>query len=95
MRPKLPISDRSLGCELYICKKDDHRRGGRKADKYNHLLVLAESDEGYRNLMKITSEAFTARHVLQATREQEVSGGTFEGSDRIVWLSRGGRSAKS
>ncbi|MCU1284809.1 MAG: polymerase alpha subunit [Acidobacteriales bacterium] len=45
-----------IGCELYICKKDDHRAAP-EGDKYNHLLVLAESDEGYRNLMKITSEA--------------------------------------
>src|SRR5882762_10172776 len=45
-----------IGCELYICKKDDHRAAP-EGDKYNHLLVLAESDEGYRNLVKITSEA--------------------------------------
>src|SRR5437879_6454592 len=45
-----------IGCELYICKKDDHRAAP-EGDKHNHLLVLAESDEGYRNLMKITSEA--------------------------------------
>src|SRR5438270_2064348 len=45
-----------IGCELYICKKDDHRAPP-EGDKYNHLLVLAETDEGYRNLMKITSEA--------------------------------------
>src|SRR3977135_4541696 len=44
-----------VGCELYICKKDDHRAAP-EGDKYNHLLVLAESDEGYRNLVKITSE---------------------------------------
>ncbi len=45
-----------LGCELYICKKDDHR-GDASGDKYNHLLVLAENEEGYRNLIRITSEA--------------------------------------
>src|SRR3954470_24868104 len=45
-----------IGCELYICKKDDHRAAP-EGDKYNHLLVLAETDEGYRNLVKITSEA--------------------------------------
>ncbi len=45
-----------LGCELYICKNEDHRAdpGG---DKYNHLLVLAQNEEGYRNLIRITSEA--------------------------------------
>src|SRR5690349_8497020 len=48
-----------FGCELYICKKDDHRvdRTPPDGDTYNHLVVLAETDEGYRNLMKICSEA--------------------------------------
>ena len=45
-----------IGCELYVCKKDDHRAPP-EGDTYNHLCVLAETDEGYRNLAKITSEA--------------------------------------
>ena len=45
-----------LGCELYICKKEDHRAAP-EGDTYNHLIVLAETDEGYRNLVKIASEA--------------------------------------
>ncbi len=48
-----------VGCELYICKKDDHNieRTPAEGDTYNHLLVLAENEEGYRNLARITSEA--------------------------------------
>jgi DNA polymerase-3 subunit alpha len=48
-----------VGCELYVCKKDDHdiERTPPDGDTYNHLLVLAENEEGYRNLAKITSEA--------------------------------------
>ena len=58
-----------LGCELYVCKAEDHRaevtRGAADKDasgegrnsEYNHLLVLAENEEGYRNLIRITSEA--------------------------------------
>jgi len=48
-----------IGCELYVCKKDDHNieRTPPEGDTYNHLLVLAENEEGYRNLAKITSEA--------------------------------------
>ena len=44
---------------MYVCKKDDHRieRTPPEGDTYNHLLVLAENEEGYRNLIKITSEA--------------------------------------
>ncbi|MDE3163553.1 MAG: DNA polymerase III subunit alpha [Acidobacteriota bacterium] len=45
-----------LGCELYVCKADDHRAESPN-DTYNHLLVLAENEEGYRNLIRITSEA--------------------------------------
>ncbi|MGB7985833.1 MAG: DNA polymerase III subunit alpha [Terracidiphilus sp.] len=48
-----------LGCELYICKNEDHRieRQPGDGDENNHLLVLAENEEGYRNLVRITSEA--------------------------------------
>jgi DNA polymerase III subunit alpha len=48
-----------VGCELYICRKEDHNieRTPPEGDSYNHLLVLAENEEGYRNLVKITSEA--------------------------------------
>jgi DNA polymerase-3 subunit alpha len=45
-----------LGCELYICKHEDHRAPG-EGDENNHLLVLAQNEEGYRNLIRITSEA--------------------------------------
>jgi DNA polymerase-3 subunit alpha len=58
-----------LGCELYVCKSEDHRgdvtwrsgesgsSGGERESEYNHLLVLAENEEGYRNLIRLTSEA--------------------------------------
>src|SRR3984885_11223691 len=45
-----------LGCELYICKNEDHR-GAPEGDTYNHLVVLAENEAGYRNLVRLTSEA--------------------------------------
>jgi DNA polymerase-3 subunit alpha len=43
-----------LGCELYLSENDDHRNlsGG-----YNHFVVLAENEAGYRNLVRLTSEA--------------------------------------
>ena len=45
-----------LGCELYVCKAEDHR-ADTPNDQYNHLLVLAENEDGYRNLIRLTSEA--------------------------------------
>ncbi|MGI4829522.1 MAG: DNA polymerase III subunit alpha, partial [Janthinobacterium lividum] len=46
-----------LGCELYVCKEDDHRGKPDPESKYNHLLILAENEAGYRNLVQLTSEA--------------------------------------
>jgi DNA polymerase-3 subunit alpha len=47
-----------LGCELYICKEESHlREHADPASKYNHLLILAENETGYRNLVRLTSEA--------------------------------------
>jgi DNA polymerase III subunit alpha len=43
-----------LGCELYISTEEDHRT---RAGKYNHFLVIAENEAGYRNLVRLTSEA--------------------------------------
>jgi DNA polymerase-3 subunit alpha len=43
-----------LGCELYLSKTEDHRT---LADGYNHFLLIAENQEGYRNLVRLTSEA--------------------------------------
>src|ERR1700742_2753396 len=45
-----------LGCELYVCQNEDHRADP-QGDDHNHFLVLAENEEGYRNLVRITSEA--------------------------------------
>jgi DNA polymerase-3 subunit alpha len=47
-----------LGCELYVCKEDSHlREHADPESKYNHLLILAENEAGYRNLVRLTSEA--------------------------------------
>jgi DNA polymerase-3 subunit alpha len=47
-----------LGCELYVCKEEDHRREfADPQSKYNHLLILAENEAGYKNLVRLTSEA--------------------------------------
>jgi DNA polymerase III subunit alpha len=43
-----------LGCELYLSETADHRE---KSGGYKHFLVLAENEAGYRNLVRLTSEA--------------------------------------
>lgn len=38
-----------IGCEIYVNGEDN---------KYYHLVLLAENNEGYKNLMKISSEGY-------------------------------------
>ncbi len=45
-----------VGCEIYFV--DDHADRGPKKTERNHLTLLAASDEGYRNLVRLCSEGF-------------------------------------
>ena len=48
-----------VGCEIYFV--DDHAdpgQGGPRSKERNHLTLLARSDEGYRNLVKLSSTGF-------------------------------------
>ena len=43
-----------IGCEIYIAKRSLHDKEA--VDKeYNHLILLAENETGYKNLMKIVT----------------------------------------
>ncbi|MDY3738164.1 MAG: DNA polymerase III subunit alpha [Peptoniphilaceae bacterium] len=46
-----------IGCEVYV-SKFDHKIKNQTNKKYNHLILLAETQEGYQNLIKIVSEGF-------------------------------------
>ncbi len=49
-----------LGCEVYVAPRSRHDRentGGE--DRYYHLVLLAENQEGYQNLVKIVSRGYT------------------------------------
>jgi DNA polymerase-3 subunit alpha len=46
-----------IGCEMYLTTGHYQDRPSRKEAKNYHLLVLAETNEGYRNLMQLVSEA--------------------------------------
>jgi len=46
-----------IGCEVYVTpgKLTDRKEG----DGYNHLVLLAETQEGYKNLINLVSTAYT------------------------------------
>ena len=48
-----------LGCEVYVAPGSRFDKEiGREEDRYYHLVLLAENQEGYQNLMKIVSAGF-------------------------------------
>lgn len=49
-----------LGCEVYVAPGSRFdKEAGTGEDRYNHLVLLAENNTGYQNLMKIVSRGFT------------------------------------
>ncbi len=48
-----------LGCEVYVAPGSRFdREAGKSDDRYHHLILLAENNTGYENLMKIVSRGF-------------------------------------
>ena len=48
-----------MGCEVYVAPKSRFdREAGSQEDRYYHLVLLAENNVGYANLMKIVSKGF-------------------------------------
>ncbi|MEM6676146.1 MAG: DNA polymerase III subunit alpha, partial [Planctomycetota bacterium] len=48
-----------LGCEVYIAKRSMHEKHSKKnGNGYSHLTLLARTNEGYKNLVKLTSAGY-------------------------------------
>jgi DNA polymerase-3 subunit alpha len=45
-----------IGCEMYVSQQGHKTRSD--TDRYNHLILLCENQEGYKNLIKMVSTAF-------------------------------------
>ena len=62
-----------LGCEVYVAPNsrfDKELTGGE--DRYHHLVLLAENNTGYANLMKIVSKGFTEGYYYKPRVDMEV-----------------------
>jgi DNA polymerase-3 subunit alpha len=45
-----------IGCEVYVAQQSHKTRSD--SDRYNHLVLLCENQEGYRNLIKLVSTGY-------------------------------------
>jgi len=48
-----------IGCEVYTAARTMEDRDPNKDKQHGHLILLAENNEGYKNLIKIVSMGFT------------------------------------
>ncbi len=48
-----------LGCEVYVAPGSRLTKSGNIGETANHLVLLAETNEGYQNLIKLVSSGYT------------------------------------
>src|SRR5215204_5490257 len=48
-----------LGCEVYVAPGDRRTKSGTPGETANHLVLLAETKEGWHNLIKLVSSGYT------------------------------------
>lgn len=74
-----------IGCEVYVAPGSRFdREVERGENRYYHLVLLAENDTGYHNLMKIVSRGFTEGYYYKPRIDREIM---KEFSEGIIALS--------
>ena len=62
-----------LGCEVYVAPGSRFDRElSHGDDRYSHLVLLAENNKGYQNLMKIVSKGFVEGYYYKPRVDMEV-----------------------
>jgi DNA polymerase-3 subunit alpha len=69
-----------IGCEVYVAPNSRYdREAGASEERYHHLVLLAENNTGYQNLMKIVSKGFLEGFYYKPRIDKEVLGQHSEG----------------
>ncbi len=71
-----------LGCEVYVApgSRFNKEAVGNNDDRYYHLVLLAENETGYYNLMKIVSRGFTEGYYYKPRVDMELLEQYHEGT---------------
>jgi DNA polymerase-3 subunit alpha len=68
-----------IGIEAYIAPESRLDRKGSPSEASNHLTILATSDVGYKNLMKLTSRAYLEGYYYKPRIDREILAQHAEG----------------
>ncbi len=68
-----------LGCEVYMAPGSRHARTGSPGETQNHLVLLAETLEGYHNLIKLVSAGYTEGFYYKPRIDKELLAGHAKG----------------
>ena len=61
-----------LGCEIYVAPGDRRDRTATDGKHFYHLVLLAENEKGYRNLLQIVSRAHTEGFYYRPRADSEL-----------------------
>ncbi len=62
-----------IGCEVYVAPGSRFDKESKVSDdRYHHLILLAENNQGYQNLMKIVSAGFTEGYYYKPRVDDEI-----------------------
>ena len=86
-----------LGCETYVARGSRLSRGGPIHESNNHLILLAETREGYDNLVKLVSAAYLEGFYYRPRIDKELLARHARGliglssclKGEVPWLLRG------
>ena len=68
-----------IGCEVYVAPQSRFDREKTDGTKYFHLILLAENDTGYKNLVKLASRAATEGFYYRPRVDKEILSEYHEG----------------
>ncbi len=61
-----------IGCEVYVAPRSRFDKDGPMDKEYNHLILLAKDNTGYKNLSKLVSIGFTEGYYYKPRIDLEV-----------------------
>ena len=61
-----------IGCEVYVAPRSRFDKEPNIDNKYNHLIILAKNNQGYKNLSKLVSLGFTEGYYYKPRIDLEI-----------------------